>query len=184
MNQAALLLHLATTKGLVHLHGFGRGTSTYDDVSIARAWPVYLHNPPRLRPKTLFATHYHELTELEKRLPGVRNFNVLVQEHQNRVIFLRKIVPGGCDRSYGIQVARMAGLPETLIERALEVLATLETLTNGRIYRKTPPLTDQMNLFKVKIKDELRERLSEIDPDELSPKQALEILYELKKVSK
>lgn len=182
MNEAANILNHATNKSLIVLDEIGRGTSTYDGLSIAWALTEYLHNTPRLRSKTLFATHYHELTELEKRLPGVRNFNILVQEHQNRVIFLRKIAPGGCDRSYGIQVARMAGLPESLIDRALEVLATLETLTNGRIFRKTPPPDHQINLFKAPAKDDLRERLASVNPDELSPKQALEILYELKKM--
>jgi len=180
MNEAANILNHATPKSLIVLDEIGRGTSTFDGLSIAWALTEYLHNTPTLRSKTLFATHYHELTELEKRLPGVKNFNILVREHGHKVIFIRKIAPGGCDRSYGIQVARMAGLPETLIDRALEVLASLEGTSLNRNQRRILPPRDQLNLFQEAAPDELRAELEQIDPDALTPKQALEILYKLK----
>jgi DNA mismatch repair protein MutS len=181
MNEASNILNHATPKSLIVLDEIGRGTSTFDGLSIAWSLTEYLHNEPRLRAKTLFATHYHELTELEKKLPGVKNFNILVKEWKNRIIFLRKIAPGGCDRSYGIQVARMAGLPDKLIERALEVLGTLEGTGLNHSDRVLAPPTDQLNLFS-KVRDKLKERLKEIEPDSLTPIQALEILYELKKI--
>ena len=179
MNEAANILNHATTKSLIVLDEIGRGTSTYDGLSIAWALTEYLHNNPRLRSKTLFATHYHELTELGERLSGVRNFNILVREHENRIIFLRKIAPGGCDRSYGIQVARMAGLPNKLIDKALEVLAQLEGTGMNHSFSARSHSCDQLNLF-LSGNDTLREKLGEIDPDNLTPRQALDLLYELK----
>jgi DNA mismatch repair protein MutS len=126
MHEAANILNNATSRSLVLLDEIGRGTSTFDGLSIAWAMTEYLHSATPQKPRTLFATHYHELTELETILPRVRNFNVAVQEHGDRVIFLRKIVPGGCDHSYGIHVARMAGMPPQVVARAREVLARLE----------------------------------------------------------
>ena len=181
MNEASNILNHATPESLIILDEIGRGTSTFDGLSIAWALTEQLHNNPRLRSKTLFATHYHELTELEKKLPGVMNFNVLVREYEHRIVFLRKVSPGACDRSYGIQVARMAGLPEELIDRALEVLATLEGTAINQPGRTLMQSTDQLSLF-ANVKDELRERLGDIDPDELTPKKALELMYELMKL--
>ena len=180
MNEAANIINHATPHSLIVLDEIGRGTSTFDGLSIAWALTEYIHDHPRLRSKTLFATHYHELTELEKILPGVKNFNILVKEWENRIIFLRKIAPGGCDRSYGIQVARMAGLPEKMIARALEVLAGLEgdqLKHPGQVIRHT---ADQLSLF-AGGEDELRKMLKEVNPDELSPRQALDLLYKLMK---
>jgi DNA mismatch repair protein MutS len=180
MNEAANILNHATNNSLIILDEIGRGTSTFDGLSIAWAISEYLLKKPELRSKTLFATHYHELTELESRLAGVKNFNILVKEWKNRIIFLRKIAPGGCDRSYGIQVARMAGLPVDIIERALEVLTTLE----GAGIVSHQPFTsndDQLSLFIPQV-DKLRERLQDLEPDHLTPKEALEILYELKRM--
>ncbi|MBC8276933.1 MAG: DNA mismatch repair protein MutS [FCB group bacterium] len=182
MNEAANILNHATPKSLIVLDEIGRGTSTYDGLSIAWAITEYLHDTPELRSKTLFATHYHELTELEKRLPGVKNFNILVREHKKKIVFLRKIIPGGCDRSYGIQVARMAGLPESLIDRALEVLGSLEGAGLNRHARRIIPERDQLSLFETPKTDRLREKLKDIEPDNLSPRQALEVLYVLKKL--
>jgi len=181
MNEAANILNHATPKSLIVLDEIGRGTSTFDGLSIAWALTEHLLNTPLLRSKTLFATHYHELTELEKRLPGVKNFNILVREHKSRIVFIRKIVPGGCDRSYGIQVARMAGLPESLIERALEVLASLEGTAINQNQSILLPPSHQLNLFNAPQNDELRQTLEQVDPDTLTPKQALDILYQLKK---
>lgn len=126
MTETANILNHATQRSLLILDEIGRGTSTYDGLSIAWAVVEYLHNHPRLRPRTLFATHYHELTQLADLLPGVRNYNVAVTETENRVIFLHKIVPGGADRSYGIHVAQLAGLPRPVIQRASEILEQLE----------------------------------------------------------
>ena len=154
MHEAASILNNATSKSLVLLDEIGRGTSTFDGLSIAWAMTEYLHGATPQRPRTLFATHYHELTELEAILPRVRNFNVAVQEHGDKVIFLRKIVPGGCDHSYGIHVAQMAGMPPPVVARAKEVLARLEendlTLTKSAVRasrRRKVFGDDQTSLF-------------------------------------
>jgi len=126
MHEAANILHNATPKSLVLLDEVGRGTSTFDGLSLAWAIVEYLHNEPKVRARTLFATHYHELTELERFLPRVRNYNMAVREDRDGVAFLHKVVPGGCDHSYGIHVARLAGLPQKVIARAEEVLSNLE----------------------------------------------------------
>ena len=124
MNETALILHNATEESLVILDEIGRGTSTLDGLSIA--WAVGEHLHDKVRAKTLFATHYHELTELSLTRPGVRNYRVDVREEKDRVVFLRRIVEGGADRSYGIQVARLAGLPGEVLQRAEEILKGLE----------------------------------------------------------
>ena len=116
---------------MIILDEIGRGTSTYDGLSIARAVAEYIHNYPRLGAKTLFATHYHELVELAGFLPRARNYNVAVTEEKGEVIFLRKVMPGGVDKSYGIHVAKLAGLPKSVIHRAQEVLSDLEG-NNGK----------------------------------------------------
>jgi DNA mismatch repair protein MutS len=126
MQETANILHNATPRSLIVLDEIGRGTSTFDGISIAWAVAEFLHNTPRVKARTLFATHYHELTELALTLPGVRNYNVLVREKGERIVFLRRIEPGAADKSYGIQVARLAGLPSAVIDRAGEILANLE----------------------------------------------------------
>jgi DNA mismatch repair protein MutS len=126
MQETANILHNATAKSLIVLDEIGRGTSTFDGISIAWAVAEFLHNEPRVKAKTLFATHYHELTDLARTMPGVKNYNVLVREKDDHIVFLRRIVPGGADKSYGIQVARLAGLPAPVIARAKEILANLE----------------------------------------------------------
>ncbi|MGH2522629.1 MAG: DNA mismatch repair protein MutS, partial [Anaerolineales bacterium] len=131
MVEAANILHHATARSLLVLDEIGRGTSTYDGLSLAWAIVEYVHNHPRLKSKTLFATHYHELTDLAALLPGVRNYNVAVTEEGDRVIFLHRIIPGGADRSYGIHVAQLAGLPRPVIARAQEIMAQLES-SGGR----------------------------------------------------
>ena len=127
MNEAANILNNASTRSLVLLDEIGRGTSTFDGLSIAWAMTEYLHNTASIQPRTLFATHYHELTELEELLPRVKNYSVAVREEGDNVTFLHRLVPGGCDHSYGIEVARLAGMPRNLIARAREVLRRLET---------------------------------------------------------
>ena len=126
MVEAAYILNHATSRGLIILDEIGRGTSTYDGISIAWSMVEYIHNHPRLRGKTLFATHYHELTDLEEILPKVRNYNVAVAEERDRVVFMHHIVPGGADKSYGIHVAQLAGLPRPVVHRAQEILEQLE----------------------------------------------------------
>ena len=185
MVETANILNNATPRSLIILDEIGRGTSTYDGISIAHAVAEYVHNHPRLGTKTLFATHYHELVELASYLPRVVNLNVAVAEEGGKVVFLRKIIPGGADRSYGIHVAQLAGLPRTVVYRAQEILAGLEgnqrhkppaqSGTRGRqraeatsqqllLFGQTPPVVDE---------------LLGLDLDSLTPLEALNKLYEL-----
>src|SRR5690606_20501225 len=129
MNEAANILNNATPRSLILLDEVGRGTSTFDGLSIAWSLAEYLHNSPDVAAKTLFATHYHELNELELRYERIKNFNVMVKEFDGKVVFLRKLVRGGADHSYGIQVASMAGLPIAVIDRARQILTNLESHT-------------------------------------------------------
>jgi DNA mismatch repair protein MutS len=183
MNETANILNNATPKSLILLDEVGRGTSTFDGLSIAWAVTEHIHNNPRIGSKTLFATHFHELTELAKFLPRVRNYNVAVKEWGDEVIFLRKIVPGGCDDSYGIQVARLAGIPKQVLERAKAILAELE---NGELsYQKLPqskqkPVSYQLSIFSPK-NTQIVEELRKLDLEKLTPIEALNKLNELKK---
>jgi DNA mismatch repair protein MutS len=178
MVETANILHHATNRSLLVLDEIGRGTSTYDGVSIAWAVVEYIHNHPGLRAKTLFATHYHELTQLSDLLPGVRNYNVAVSEADGDVVFLHKIVPGGADRSYGIHVAQLAGLPSSIILRADEIMKQLES-SSGQAVNINPNIPQQMNLFPET--NPILDVLSEIDLNTLSPIEALNRLYEWKK---
>jgi DNA mismatch repair protein MutS len=126
MNEAANILNNATPRSLVLLDEIGRGTSTFDGLSIAWAMTEYLHNTETIRSRTMFATHYHELTELESLLPRVKNYSVAVRESGDKIVFLHQLVEGGCDHSYGIEVARLAGMPPKLIARAKAILHLLE----------------------------------------------------------
>ena len=126
MVETASILNHATERSLIVLDEIGRGTSTYDGLAIARATAEYLHSHPNLGCKTLFATHYHELTGLAAYLPRVRNYNVAVSEERGEIVFLRRIAPGGADRSYGVHVARLAGLPGSVVNRAWDILSELE----------------------------------------------------------
>jgi DNA mismatch repair protein MutS len=188
MNETANILHNATSRSLLLLDEIGRGTSTFDGLSIAWAIAEHIHNTPRISAKTLFATHYHELTELALILDRVKNYNVAVREWQDHIVFLRKIVEGGCDHSYGIQVARLAGLPKEVIERAKEVLANLEDaeLTPNKIPKlaigpHAPPMacSPQMSLFVSQDHPAL-EILRKTDIDQLTPLEALNILSQMK----
>lgn len=178
MIETANILHHATDKSLLILDEIGRGTSTYDGLSIAWAVLEYIHNHPRLRSRTLFATHYHELTQLPETLPNIKNFNVAVSEVDNKVIFLHKIIPGGADRSYGIHVAQLAGIPNPVISRANQILSQLENQGDHLEIKDSKP-TKQMALFKEK--DPVREDLQKIDPNTLSPIEALNKIYKWKK---
>jgi len=175
MIETANILHHATTRSLLILDEIGRGTSTYDGVSIAWAVVEYIHNHPRLRAKTLFATHYHELTQLAELLPGVRNYNVAVSEADGQVVFLHKIVPGGADRSYGIHVGQLAGLPRPVVQRASEILYQLE-MSSGKAVRINPQAPRQLALFPET--NPLLDELGELDVNTLSPIEALNKLYE------
>ena len=188
MQETANILHQATSRSLVVLDEIGRGTATFDGLSIAWAVAEYLATNTRIRPKTLFATHYHELTDLADATPGVVNFHVAVREWKDDIVFLRKIVPGRSDRSYGIQVARLAGLPSTVIDRAREILQSLERdeLSRGGRPSISGTRTDprqQLGLFQPPEDktDQLRERLAAVDVDRLTPLEALTLLADIKK---
>lgn len=209
MNEAANILNNATPKSLILLDEVGRGTSTFDGLSIAWSLSEYLHNKADVAAKTLFATHYHELNELESRYERIKNFNVQVKEHDGKVIFLRKMVRGGADHSYGIQVANMAGLPVEVINRAKEILANLESHTldvshdeNGAVSKsakkkeaarlttqqveKQDPLP-QMTLFNSQMDpavETLLNKLEACNPDRMTPLEALLLLSELKRLKK
>ena len=156
----------------------GRGTSTFDGMSIARAVLEYCADPKLLGAKTLFATHYHELTEMENTLPGAVNYNIAVRTRGEEIIFLRKILPGGADRSYGIEVARLAGLPEKVVTRAKQVLLQLEE-ENGTQYVTPREEADQVSLTAIG-EAEVLDRLRRAQPDTLTPIEAMGLLYELK----
>ncbi|MFC1878731.1 DNA mismatch repair protein MutS [Chloroflexota bacterium] len=175
MVETANILHHATARSLLILDEIGRGTSTYDGVSIAWAVVEYLHNHPRLRAKTLFATHYHELTQLPDLLPGVRNYNVAVSEADGQVVFLHKIIPGGADRSYGIHVGQLAGLPGPVVQRAGEILSQLEA-SSGKAVKLDPAAPHQLAFFPET--NPLLDDLKFLDLNALSPIEALNKLYE------
>jgi DNA mismatch repair protein MutS len=182
MVETAAILSQSSSRSLLILDEVGRGTSTYDGLAIARAVVEYIHNNPKIRAKTLFATHYHELTEVAKYLPHVRNYNVAVAEEGNRVIFLHKIVPGGADRSYGIHVAQIAGIPKAVIDRANEILEELEGNADFRERRERTRQSFagvQMSLFGPETHP-LIDEIKALDVDSLSPLEALNKLYELK----
>jgi DNA mismatch repair protein MutS len=185
MQETANILHTATSRSLVVLDEIGRGTATFDGLSIAWAVAEYLATNPKVRPKTLFATHYHELTDLADATPGVVNFHVAAREWKDEIVFLRKIVPGRSDRSFGIQVARLAGLPRPVIERAREILAALERdelARGGRPSASGTPTEpqQQLGLFQPPADDRLRERLAALDLDRMTPIEALTLLAVLK----
>lgn len=175
MIEAANILHHATSRSLLILDEIGRGTSTYDGVSIAWAVVEYIHNHPQLRAKTLFATHYHELTQLADLLPGVCNYNVAVSEADGKVVFLHKIVQGGADKSYGIHVAQLAGLPQPVIQRASEILLELEK-SSGQAVPLHPHAAQQAALFPET--SPLLDELKALDVNALSPIEALNKLFE------
>ncbi len=185
MVETAAILNQATHRSLVILDEIGRGTSTYDGLSIAHAVVEHLHNNPRLGCKTLFATHYHELTDLAATLPGVRNYRVAVSEDDGQVAFLRRIVPGGADRSYGVHVANLAGMPKAVVNRAQELLAALESEQSGghrrgsAIRRRSQPSPQlPMPLFGA-ADDALADAVMQVDIANLTPLEAINKLYEL-----
>ena len=184
MIEAANIMNNATSRSLIILDEVGRGTSTFDGISIA--WAIAEHIVSKIRARTLFATHYNELTELALTLEGVKNFNVSVREWGDEIIFLRKIEEGPADKSYGIQVARLAGIPESIIKRSKEVLHNLENeelneagkpkLARGKAKRKR----EQLDLFS-SARDSVVNEIMNIESDGLTPEAALEIIIELRK---
>ncbi len=193
MTETANILNNATRRSLVILDEIGRGTSTFDGLSLAWAVAEYLHESPRLGCKTLFATHYHQLNELENTLPRAQNYRIAVKEGADGIVFLRKIVAGGTDRSYGIHVAKLAGLPQAVVERAQQVLQSLEE--NDQIAEHARGLVDkhatippplprtQLTLFEV-VEHPVVEELIAVDVDDLTPRQALDMLAKLQKKAK
>lgn len=181
MVETAAILNHATPRSLIVLDEIGRGTSTYDGLALARAVAEYIHNNPRLGCKTLFATHYHELTQLADVLPRAFNYNVVVSEDRGQVVFLRNIAPGGADRSYGVHVARLAGMPGSVVKRAWEVLAELEEsddakgTPSGR--RRSGPPAQQMPLLT--FSPPVVEELLDLDVASMTPLDAINRLYEL-----
>ncbi len=190
MIETANILNTATKRSLILLDEIGRGTSTYDGLSIAWSVVEYLHNQPEIAARTLFATHYHELTDLEEILPRVKNYNVQVKEYSDKVIFLRKIISGSTDKSYGIYVAQMAGVPQAVVKRAKEILYHLSgadhTLPDGKNVHT--PVVEQENIVQLDIfsaKDsELHAEVNELDIDNMTPVEALFKLQELKNKAK
>ena len=182
MTETATILNTATPRSLVLLDEIGRGTATFDGLAIA--WAVVEHLLMHTRARTLFATHYHELTELEDLLPGVRNYHVSVKESGSNVIFLRKVEPGSADKSYGIEVARLAGLPANVVERAREVLKRHEqsehTVSGKLAERKQDPKDVQLMIF-TPLNSEVVRAIEQVDLDNLKPLEALNLLAELKK---
>jgi DNA mismatch repair protein MutS len=184
MVETAAILNQAGERALVILDEIGRGTATFDGLSIAWAAVEYLHEKNRCR--AVFATHFHEMTALSGKLPRLHNVTMRVKEWEGDVVFLHEIGKGAADRSYGVQVARLAGLPEAVVSRAREVLHQLE---EGEVSGKTDRLVDDLPLFSAAVRreppaaakaDPVAEALAAINPDELSPKEALEALYRLK----
>jgi len=183
MEETANILNHATPRSLVILDEIGRGTSTYDGISIAQAVAEYIHNQPRVGAKTIFATHYHELVELARSLPRVKNYNVAISEEGGKVVFLRRVVPGGADKSYGIHVAQLAGLPRSVIHRAEEVLTTLEDNRQRNGHRRDRKASQQLPLLPAGPSP-VADEISKLDLDSMTPLEALNKLYELKQKAK
>jgi DNA mismatch repair protein MutS len=188
MNETASILNNLSERSLILLDEIGRGTSTYDGISIAWSIAEFIHEQETARAKTLFATHYHELNEMSELFPRIRNFNVSVKEVGNKVIFLRKLMPGGSEHSFGIHVARMAGMPTRVVKKAEQVLGKLEKshsseLREGAI--KSVAQDDmQMSFFKLDdpVLEQIREEILTTDINNLTPVEALMKLNEIKKL--
>lgn len=188
MNETASILNNLSERSLILLDEIGRGTSTYDGISIAWSIAEYLHEHPKFRAKTLFATHYHELNEMASRMPRIRNFHVSIREVKNKVVFLRKLEPGGSEHSFGIHVARMAGMPREVIKRANEILHQLEE-THKDAGRKDKPVQrteDNFQLSFFQLDDpvlmNIKEEIENLDINTLTPVEALMKLSEIQKI--
>ena len=179
MSEVAEILRHGTNRSLLILDEIGRGTSTFDGMAIARAVLEHTADKKRLGARTLFATHYHELSDIENQLPGVKNYNIAVRKRNGEIVFLRKIVPGAADRSYGVEVAKLAGLPDRVISRARELLKELEE--GGTVRTVTVAAEDQLS-FTSMANDALRKKLETIAVETLTPIEAMNALYELKQM--
>jgi DNA mismatch repair protein MutS len=190
MNEAASILNNISDRSLILFDELGRGTSTYDGISIAWAIVEYIHEHPAAKAKTLFATHYHELNEMEKSFSGICNYNVSVKELNNKVIFLRKLVKGGSEHSFGIHVAKMAGMPKSVVERSSKILLEMEksrdTQTPVRpvdnISKKREGL--QLSIFQLDdpVLKQIRDEIANIDIINLTPVEALNKLNDIQKI--
>ncbi len=179
MSEVADILENATKDSLIILDEIGRGTSTYDGMSIARAVIEYIHDKKNLGAKTLFATHYHELTELENILPGVKNYNIAVKKHGDDITFLRKIIPGGADDSFGIQVAKLAGVPDKVLNRAKQVLHSLESGEGEKTAPKKAKSEEPMQLTMDTPDNAVIAKLKNIDVNSMTPMQCMNVLFEI-----
>jgi DNA mismatch repair protein MutS len=192
MTEAANILNNLSGRSLVLFDELGRGTSTYDGMSIAWAIVEYIHEYSRGRARTLFATHYHELNEMEKSFPRIRNFNVSVHEKDGRVIFLRKLMPGGSEHSFGIHVAKLAGMPKSIVGRSEQILSQLEASSGkGEIKSVATEIADtregmQLNFFQLDdpVLSQIRDEILNIDVNNLTPLEALNKLNDIKKIVK
>jgi DNA mismatch repair protein MutS len=191
MNEAASILNNLSNRSLIILDEIGRGTSTYDGISIAWAMVEYIHEHSTCKAKTLFATHYHELNEMENSFGRVRNYNISIKELDDKVIFLRKLIRGGSEHSFGIHVARMAGMPKSVVKRAEEILAELEKTSDGQGLSK--PVGEiasgregmQLSFFQLEdpVLRQIRDEIMKMDINNLTPIEALNKLNEIKKLS-
>jgi DNA mismatch repair protein MutS len=187
LNETASILNNLSDRSLILLDEIGRGTSTYDGISIAWSIAEYLHEHPKYKPKTLFATHYHELNEMALSMHRIKNFHVSVKEHGNKVIFLRKLMPGGSEHSFGIHVAKMAGMPKEVLRKANEVLEQLEK-AHKDAGNKNPVRSAgenfQLSFFQLEdpVLKNIKEEIENIDINILTPVEALMKLNEIKKI--
>ena len=179
MTEVSDILRYATSRSLLILDEIGRGTSTFDGMSIAQAVLEHCADGRKLGAKTLFATHYHELTELEDKLPGVKNYNIAIKSRGDDIVFLRKIIPGGADRSYGIEVAKLAGLPEAVVKKARGILKELESQSGKAAPLLAAPKEEQVSMAAIG-EAEVIDRLRRTQLDTLTPIEAMGLLYELK----
>ena len=194
MNEAANILNNLSPRSLVLFDELGRGTSTYDGISIAWAIVEYIHEHPRARARTLFATHYHELNEMEKTFKRIKNYNVAVKEVDNKVIFLRRLERGGSEHSFGIHVAKMAGMPKSIVRRADEILKQLEQenrqtgTVSGKTITEGASSTGGMQLSFFQLDDpvlcQIRDELLNLDVNNLTPLEALNKLNDIKRILK
>lgn len=190
MNEAASILNNLSNRSLVLFDELGRGTSTYDGISIAWAIVEYIHEHPDHRAKTLFATHYHELNEMEKSFSRIKNYNVSVKEIDNKVIFLRKLVRGGSEHSFGIHVAKMAGMPQSIVKRAKQILKQLETDNRqSDIAKPVDKIAQQREGYQLTffqlddpVLEQVRDEIKNLDINNLTPLEALNKLNEIKRI--
>jgi len=191
MNEAADILNNLSTRSLVLFDELGRGTSTYDGISIAWAIVEYIHEHADMRPKTLFATHYHELNEMERSFKRIRNYNISVKELDNKMVFLRKLVPGGSEHSFGIHVAKMAGMPKSIVKRSNEILKQFESENRqegiaGKPVKQLAAGGEgyQLNFFQLDdpVLSRIRDEIKNMDVNNLTPLEALNKLSEIRKI--